>query len=159
MYLYKVAAKKKKKTERNRREREGGGGEGAQEVQRGPCAEKVKHRNKGFSPCQGGPIPQVLGDSLRLRRDLQEDVAAPGQVGDVPAVREGAGDLLARLDPSELDQAVAGLGQGARDDRRRFGFALGADDGSLPLLLRLFKSGRRGVRRVGGAGSGRAGVE
>lgn len=83
--------------------------------------------------------------TLLLRRHLQEDVPAPGQVRDVgPTLREGPGNLLARLDPPELDQPVSGFRQRARDDGGGFGFAFGADDGGLPFLLGLW------VKRAGG---------
>lgn len=128
---------------------------------------------------QGGPQRErrTAGRGLLLGRDLEEDVAAPGEVRHVAALRvdnaiavsstssesgekeeerrEERGkkkkthssqrprNLLARLDAAELDQSVSGLGQGAADDGRRLGLALGADDGRLALLLGL-RAGRVG---------------
>jgi len=116
-----------------------------------------------------------VGGELLLRGDLKEDVAASGKVRDVAALRAARGrgregqcarsrgslderkerathrsqrarNLLARLDPPELDEAVAGLAQRAADDGGCLGLALGAHDGRLALLLGLWAC-KRGISR------------
>ena len=84
------------------------------------------------------PDPEPPTRRLLLRWHLQEDVPPSRQVRNVgPSLRERPGNLLARLDPPELDQPVSGFRERARDDGSGFGFTFGADDGGLPFLLGL----------------------
>ena len=74
----------------------------------------------------------------RLPPDIQQQVRPlppARQVGDVGIARERLCDLPARLDLADLDEAVAALGDGARDGVGALGLALGADDVGLALLL------------------------
>jgi len=73
--------------------------------------------------------------SLPVGRDVEQDVSPTWNVLHVAPLGERGGDVLARLDPAELDQALAGLVERARDDGRRLGLALGPHDGRLALLL------------------------
>lgn len=60
---------------------------------------------------------------------------ATGQIRDIGVVRQRLRNLLAGVDPTDLDEAVSRLGDGLADDLRALGLSLGADDVGLALLL------------------------
>lgn len=60
---------------------------------------------------------------------------ATGQIRDIGVVRQRLRNLLAGVDPTDLDEAVSRLGDGLADDLRTLGLSLGADDVGLALLL------------------------
>ena len=70
-----------------------------------------------------------------VEQELAAALAAGGEVGDVGVGGEGLGDFAGGLDLTDLDEAVAGLGDGATNSISTFGLALGADDVGLALLL------------------------
>lgn len=99
-----------------------------------------------------GPLPPLRSScrklSLPLRPQTEQQTGAlalairaavsTGQVGHIWVTGQCACNVATGLDAADLDQAVAGAGDGLADDIGRLGLALSADDVGLALLLGFF---------------------
>lgn len=83
------------------------------------------------------PIQAVTPPNHPQKLANSQHVVTVRQVSDVSRSAKGGSDLLGCLDTTDGKQTVAGLFKRARNRLRSFGFALGADDRSLPFLLGL----------------------
>lgn len=99
-----------------------------------PVARFFKPKSSGREPAGGG----CRWTRARTRRCASQTVYQLGKVSIVPGVVVyPLTNLAGSLNLAELDKGVASLGEGSRDGGSGLGLTLGADNGSLALLLSL----------------------
>lgn len=84
--------------------------------------------------------------STLLRGHVHEDVLAGRQVGDASRPGQLVGNILGRLDTSQLHETISGLRQTLGQHLSGLGVSLGRDDGGDLLLLRLLHEEARLLR-------------